>query len=232
MKFSIIPCLKSFDIDNNNVCNLCRQKILTENEVNEVKKRGKDEEICVRTSITNVSSSYFGNPLRIFTLSLLFIFGSSLFILDVKAQDTINKMKSELNDQNINSPNFKTISGKIIDKNNEELPFANIYLTLNGSIISGVTSDFDGNYKLTIDQKINDSDILILNIRYIGYRSIEEIIDVNKGEILVRNYQLINDEDIIIVGLIIDEREKLIDPFNTGTTKFSRQDITRSPYRD
>jgi len=76
------------------------------------------------------------------------------------------------------------VRGKITDENGETVIGAAVVLKLNKSV--GVTTDFDGNYSLTI----KDSSAQTILITFVGYTPIEELIKFKKGEVVIRNYTL------------------------------------------
>ncbi len=77
-----------------------------------------------------------------------------------------------------------TIRGKITDQNGEPLIGATVVLQSDRS--KGTSADLDGNYSL----KLPDSSSQKLIISYISFRSVEEAVQLRKGEITVRNFIL------------------------------------------
>jgi outer membrane receptor protein involved in Fe transport len=77
-----------------------------------------------------------------------------------------------------------TVKGMLTDGevNNEPLPFANVFIK--GTTVGG-TSDFDGNYSLSIKAGNH-----VLVFSFVGYATIEKNILVKAGETLVVNQQL------------------------------------------
>ena len=76
------------------------------------------------------------------------------------------------------------VKGNLTDgeSNNEPLPFANVFIK--GTSV-GVTTDFDGNYSLSID---SGNHVLVFS--FIGYETIEKQIVIKAGETLVVNQKL------------------------------------------
>ena len=68
------------------------------------------------------------------------------------------------------------ISGKLTDKNEEPLPFANI--SIKGTK-TGITSDIDGFYKLNITEKLDTIHKIVLRYSYIGFHTVEKEIDTS-----------------------------------------------------
>ncbi len=87
-----------------------------------------------------------------------------------------------------------TVKGVLTDRevNNEPLPFANVFIK--GTTLGG-TSDFDGNYNLSINA---GSHVLVFS--FIGYQTVEKNIVVKTGETLTINQQLSAKE-----GVTLDE---------------------------
>ena len=77
-----------------------------------------------------------------------------------------------------------TIRGKVTDNNGESLIGVSIYLKSNPT--RGTTTDLDGNYSL----KISDSLTHILVISYISYKTIEEKVHLQNGQVVVKNFTL------------------------------------------
>ena len=68
---------------------------------------------------------------------------------------------------------FKVISGKVIDENNEPLPFVNIYVE---SSTHGVTSNMEGDFSISIENNL----ACILVFQYVGFK--KQTIAIQKGE--------------------------------------------------
>ena len=94
------------------------------------------------------------------------------------------------------------ISGKLTDKNTKQpLAFANIVIK---GTTTGVTTDINGNYELTIDSTSNGE--TVLQVSYIGY-SIQEV-TVKKGETtinIVLEPAVIFGKEIVVTGSRISE---------------------------
>ena len=77
-----------------------------------------------------------------------------------------------------------TLRGKVTDKNGEVLIGAAVYPKTNMS--SGSVSDINGDYSI----KLNESNIQVIVISFIGYKTIEDTIKCTKGGIIINNYVL------------------------------------------
>ncbi|MGM0497143.1 MAG: TonB-dependent receptor [Bacteroidota bacterium] len=76
--------------------------------------------------------------------------------------------------------NYSYLDGKVLDKNSEPIPNANVYLSNRTSI--GVTTDFDGNFSLRYPESIKDT----LVISHMGYENRKiSLSDAKKQEELV-----------------------------------------------
>ena len=113
--------------------------------------------------------------------------------LCVKAEvDTIHS--EEKVQDNSSESNSIIISGKITDENGEPLAGGNI--VVKGSSI-GVSTDFDGIYKLTLNQK-STSENIILVYSYIGFSTLEKALDlVELQQNQIINIKLVEDYDSI-----------------------------------
>ncbi len=90
-----------------------------------------------------------------------------------------------------------TIKGLLTDKetNNEPLPFANVFIK--GTTI-GTTTDFDGNYSLSVP---TGNQIVIFS--FLGYKTIEKSIIIKKEEILILNQLMSAEEGVALDDVVI-----------------------------
>jgi hypothetical protein len=77
-----------------------------------------------------------------------------------------------------------TLRGKVTDENGEPV-IGGLVVLKNNKLIASST-DLDGNYSI----KLPDSIPQTLVVSYIGYQTIEEIISIKKGEVLIKNFDL------------------------------------------
>jgi outer membrane receptor protein involved in Fe transport len=103
----------------------------------------------------------------------------------------------------------QSLSGLVSDGDNanEPLPFADVYLK---GTTKGTTTDFDGNYALSLD-----SGEYTLVISFIGYESLEIPFTIADGEDKILNYTLsasqgVSLDEIEIVGTVSMERESAL----------------------
>ncbi len=101
-----------------------------------------------------------------------------------------------------------SIRGKIIDENNDPMPYCNVALKTN-EIIDGTMSDIDGWF----DFKGLNSGIYALEISFMGYKT-QDIarINVSNGKIsFIETVKMHLDAEIITI-IVIDGSKPIIDP--------------------
>ncbi len=103
----------------------------------------------------------------------------------------------------------QSLSGLVFDgdNGNEPLPFADVYIK-GGT--KGTTTDFDGNYALSLD-----SGAYTLVISFIGYESLEVPFTIAEGEDKILNHTLkasqgVSLDEVQIVGTVSMERESAL----------------------
>ena len=127
----------------------------------------------------------------------------------IKTEQTEKKYVSIIN--KINNGREKAIqrdstfiSGIITDEADSPLPGANILIK--GTRI-GVSTDFNGFYRMNITDRLEKNDSLILSVSYIGYETVERLIEkkqVNSLDSRKVNIQL--EENTEIIEFYITER--------------------------
>jgi hypothetical protein len=230
MNFEIVPCLKSFKLDQNNVCDLCQKRIVKESELTD-SDLTSDDEVCVVTTIKRASAAYLTDPIRITRMAILVVFGTSLFSLNAIAQDTIESIQSTYQEQPAEY-HFQ-INGTIYDKTyGEPLPFVTIRVK---DTKLGCHSDFDGRFAL----KLTSYQVhypLTLQVEYIGFETMEIVIDepLKPDQIhFLGDIEMIEDHNTISVGIIIYEVPEfdIMDPNAHRSTKIGGDELRKSPYR-
>jgi outer membrane receptor protein involved in Fe transport len=78
-----------------------------------------------------------------------------------------------------------TVRGRVTDENGEPLIGATISLKLKPTV--GTITDYDGNFSFNL----SESTPQIIVVSFISYASITDTVKLKKGEILVRNYDLV-----------------------------------------
>ena len=239
--YKINPCVADIELDQQNVCNLCNKKVLnlkeyTDEEVYSLIKN-TPEGICGSGTINKMNTAYYLHPFRRFALALLVVFGSSVFILDAKAQDTIQKINESVLIKKEDTLALQTsIKGLILDKEtNEPIPFANIWIEIDGLKI-GTTSDLDGHFTLIpikINSKINTP--ITLNISYVIYKTLKiEGIQLKIGEIYNLGKVYLEEHSTLeMLGMAIPYyHQDILDPDNHRKTTITSGDIERMPRND
>lgn len=237
MDFKINPCLKNFTLDKNNVCDLCQKRILKEKELADIDLNCTTEEICVITTNNRVNTNYILHPFRIFGISILLVFGGTLFSLNAHAQDTIKQIQDSLVVQQSSNQHEYTIKGTVVDENGEVVPFANVYIPNEDqtSIITGQTTDLDGKFILKYIPNAIGNDSVIININSVLYKN--KRLAISKQSLLPAHdlgVITMDDSEIQLMGMMIPYEQRIIDPDPNAhrSTKIGRDELKRSPYRD
>ena len=99
--------------------------------------------------------------------------------------------------QALNAQDKGTIKGIVTDKeaNNESLPFANI--SINGTTL-GATTDFDGNYSISIDEGT-----YTISFSFLGYKTIEKSVIVKAGQTVTVNQIMTAEEGVSLDEIIV-----------------------------
>lgn len=240
MDFKINPCLKNYNLDKNNVCDLCQKRILREEELANIDLNCTDDEICVITTSKRVNTNYILHPFRVFGFSVLVVFGSSLFSLNANAQDTINMIqKSMVTEQQIDQ-NLFSISGIVVDEDNEPIPFVNVFIPYEESYLTGTTTDFDGKFTLKFDPNKIKTDSFVVKLSSVEFSSVEiefsrsdisKNIDAGKFELKINTVEM--EEHFMMLGFYVPSEPPMDkDPNAHRSTKIGREELKRSPYRD
>lgn len=243
MDFKINPCLKNYHLDKDNVCDLCQKRILREEELSKMDLSCNSDEICVITTSDRVNTNYILHPLRVFGISVMIAFGNSLFSLNAHAQDTINQLQdSIIETKTVDfAHDLFSISGTVVDENHEPLPFVNIYIPIeSGGYITGTTSDLDGKFTLKFDPHKVITNSFVVKVSSVEFSPQE--IEFSKTEIMNKIAEGKFEMEISYVVLelhlemlgfyFIDEPKLNKDSDAHRSTKFGRDELRRSPYRN
>ncbi|MFY7707042.1 MAG: carboxypeptidase regulatory-like domain-containing protein [Flavobacteriales bacterium] len=123
-----------------------------------------------------------------------------------------------------------TLRGKVTDKDTKEpVPFANVVIFLNGNLITGGTTDFDGKYTI----KPIDPGTYDVQFSMVGYAS-QTIkgVPISNGKIQEANAELSSGSELQTIE-IVDYKVPLIDKdggASGGTV--TREEIAKMPSRD
>lgn len=90
------------------------------------------------------------------------------------------------------------VRGKVIDENGEPLTGATVFIKDNHTI--GTITDFDGNFSLTLP----GTSPTVIVISFISYVTIEDTVDPERNEVLIRNYVMVpatvEIEDVVVTA--------------------------------
>lgn len=178
-------CLKCnntiIDFRNLEDSEIARTHFLSEGKICGLYKKEQLQETKprnIRLKLTNWSSFYIG-----FISFLSFTSIAQVKNEPIKFEQTEKNYNLISTDSTIENKDDNTIksdsifiSGILTDKNDEPLPFVNI--VIKGTQV-GVTSDFDGFYRINITQAIDTLSHLTLRYFNIGYETVEIEIDSN-----------------------------------------------------
>lgn len=126
--------------------------------------------------INNWNSFYFG----LFSFLSLSSYGQEI-TEPVKTEQTekkydlLNKTeKEESKKKNAVKNDSIYISGRLTDNNSEPLPFANVIIK---GTRTGITSDFDGFYRLNVTKEIDSLKEITLTYSYVGFETTKITVD-------------------------------------------------------
>lgn len=109
--------------------------------------------------------------------------------------------KTDKGEESINTDSLVYISGQVLDFNGDTVMFATVKIK---DTNIGCVTDFDGNFKLLIPKNFQDT--MTLQIRFVGYKSIDlSYSDLKQS----RNVGIIkfDEADVMIMGYFIIEEE-------------------------
>lgn len=107
------------------------------------------------------------------------------------------------------------LKGKVIDKKTKEpIPFANVVIQLNGNMVGGGTSDFDGNYTI----KPIPAGKYVVKASYVGYSTLQiNGVVINSDKIRFLNLTLASSSEQLQEVVVVDYKVPLISKDNTQT---------------
>lgn len=108
------------------------------------------------------------------------------------------------------------IQGKITDENEEPLPGANVLIQLTNL---GAAADINGNYKFTVPASVVRGQEVVLEARFIGYRTRTAKITLTPGTItqnFVLPIDVLHMDEIVVTG-VVEETPKVKLAFSVGT---------------
>jgi hypothetical protein len=222
-------------------CELCVKSVFdlkgkTQDEISKIYSSEKGS-LCARmlveSSKTKNLKTLFRHTRKLLAMMALFqLWIDHLFAqtLDDKGQAIFQKDSAK----QIAKP--LTLSGNISDSlNGEALPFATIkFYRLNGTLISGTYSNFDGHYSISIQEDIPDK--ISLQISAIGYQNRTIEVDIQRKTELsfqwsIQPIKLLEQEIIsgrISMGIMYTPKPPIQQLKRTSNTKtYSSEDLEK-----
>ncbi|MCT4582020.1 MAG: carboxypeptidase-like regulatory domain-containing protein [Flavobacteriales bacterium] len=214
-------------------CEKCNKSVIdlrhkSTSEIRELVHQHQRSSMCVRAYSFQLDDYQYVQPLKRLAFALLIVFGSTLFSLSAKAQKATQKMK-ETYLTNKQQASESKLKGIVSDETGEPLPFANVILIHNDTIIKGTTTDFDGKYHFDLDESYYNKKYTI-RVSYIGYAHLELKDLILKKGVMIQDFTLNNYQELMGDIMIIPHDPPLInkDPASLNKTTFKRQEIQRS----
>ena len=123
-----------------------------------------------------------------------------------------------------------TLKGKVLDKETREaIPFANVVVELNGNLVGGGSTDFDGNFTV----KPIPVGKYTVKASYVGYKTMQiEGVIIRNEKITFQDMELISSSQTIEEVVVVDYQVPLIskDQTSSGSTMTS-EEIEKMPGR-
>lgn len=111
-----------------------------------------------------------------------------------------------------------TIRGKVSDENGE--PMIGATIVIRSTVLTGTTADLEGNYSL----KVTVNTPVLIEVSYIGYNLIQDTVNPQKGEVIIRNYgmtMISNDiGEITVVGKASKGRDSYMEKVKLTSGSF------------
>lgn len=144
---------------------------------------------------------------------------------------SIAKVDSSAQTESVVENQSIEIRGRVIDDHGEYVAFAKVIIEQNGVFIAAAATDFDGHYKITIDDRANTKD-MVLRARSVGYGEVQIILEKLLPKTYIVDIELSSAVMLGIVGIIVDDtpaffgKEKYdSDPYSFGRTTISGDDL-------
>lgn len=209
---------------SNNACDLCSRTLIdcTSKSTNEIQSLAQgNNKFCGIFKSSQINNREQSHLTVLFKLAFMWVF--VLGLNSAKASDVLvkeNYQTIEIADSVVtdSTKTYPKVKIHIHDKNLEPLPFTKVSITKsNGQIIYAVT-DFDGNVILN-GPNFKDGEILILEVRCIGYQSLIVKNVIVKNELTI-DLKLESTENFLLGYVIIDVYPALIpkDPYDFNKT--------------
>jgi hypothetical protein len=163
--------------------------------------------------------------LKKFFIAAVFCFGASLFSIAPAKASAFYKLK--LSFLSIAENDVK-VTGVVRDKDTREaLPFVNVAVLYQDSIITVATTDIDGKYAVMIPKEYSKVDIKVTYIAYVT--KIMKAISIAPGKQIVVDFDMQADEVYLTDGIMIYEEPLIKDsPGSSGKT-IKKDEFKRMP---
>lgn len=142
---------EQFLVNNKNLCGRISSKLLTEQYVQQQYKKE------------------YKSKLKLFLIATIICFGANLFTLEKASASIFLKIKNKI--LTVSDTNQIIVKGKVRDLDSKELlPFVNVIMMENDSVIANTMTDIDGNF--TIKLNMPTANNLSLKIVYVGFKTL------------------------------------------------------------
>ena len=119
------------------------------------------------------------------------------------------------------------LKGKVTDDKGEPLPFANVIIELNGTLVTGTLSDFDGNYTI----KPISPGRYTLKASIVGYTTSQvNNVQVSDSKITFQDFKMKSGVELGVAN-VIEYEVPLIKQDGGSETTITSQDIVKMPGR-
>ncbi len=229
------PCSKNWDKmipnDAGRHCSSCDKTVVDIRSKSNLEIKSLVEttdSVCAVANKHQLYNYQYVRPIKRLAFALLIVFGNALFSISASAQETTQQLKETY----LKSDSTKATTiliGTVLEYNDEPMPFANVGIYLNNVAIAGTTTDFDGKYKIVLDETYLGKEFT-LRVSYVGYYPQEVKNMVIKKGIIEHNFILDGQRDLMGDVIIIRHDPPLIEkePENLNKTTFKREEIQRS----
>ena len=210
-------------------CTGCKKEVIdfrnfsTESFQNHLAKT--NEKMCGVFNTTQLNTPTKSAVSTIFRVSFALVFILGINTTQLFAQDTT---KAIVPTTIVENKFF--IQGQVFDEDSIPLPFVKVFVNSAEGIMATMT-DFDGNYKLALPEKLIGQSI-DLNVSFFGFE--KKVIHFNNVQIsnfiLPFNFYLKETTAMLSVGIIVGHAPMIPrDPYEAGKTTINGEDIRRMP---
>jgi len=180
------------DVQIGKHCAVCEKNIydltdLDPNQLSELYQQNNGQ-LCGKIKISELDDNpvqswiqrqLYWSRLKAFVIALIFVFGQQLFnVAPVYGQSNGTNVQEKEYTENVT-----VVEGQVVDENGEGIPFANVVLLKNETVIRGTPADIDGYFKISTNQ----TGSFDLKVAYL--ESITEIKGIILQEDMVLNVQ-------------------------------------------